>query len=147
MNFYESIIIIDASLPDEEIQAATERITGIITGSDGEMLKVNPWGRRKLGYPINKHSRGFYVLLLFNAPSGVIKKMEDFFKVFDPVVKFMAIRLEKKQKEAALKSLAEEALAAEEAKVKPEVKTEVKTEAEETKVETKVETKAETKDV
>lgn len=112
MNLYESIVILDASLPDEEIEASTEKIKDLITVGGGEVLKVDPWGRKKLGYEINKHSRGFYTILFFNAPPSVIKKMEDYFKVFDPVVKFMAIKLEKKQKEAALRSLSGEASAA-----------------------------------
>ena len=112
MNLYENIVIINPSLSDEEIEATTEKIKDLITADKGEILKVEPWGRRKLAYELNKQSRGFFVLLLFNAPSTVVKKLEDFYKVYDPVFKYMVVRLEKKQKEAVLKSLAAAAAAA-----------------------------------
>ncbi len=97
MNLYENIVIINSSLSDEEIEAATEKIKDLITAEKGEILKVEPWGRRKLAYELNKQTRGFFVLLLFNAPSTVVKKLEDFYKVYDPVFKYMVVRLEKKQ--------------------------------------------------
>jgi small subunit ribosomal protein S6 len=106
VNLYENIVIINPSLSDEEIEAVTEKIKDLITADKGEILKVEPWGRRKLAYELNKQTRGFFVLLLFNAPSTVVKKLEDFYKVYDPVFKYMVVRLEKKQKEAVLKSLA-----------------------------------------
>lgn len=106
MNTYENLIVLDASLPDENIQSAIEKITELITTGGGEVLKAEQWGRRKLAYEIKKHSKGFYVLFLFNAPSDVIKKLEDYYKVLDAVVKFLVIRLEKKQRAAALASVA-----------------------------------------
>lgn len=113
MNVYETIAILDASLPDEAIEASTRKITDIITAEGGEILKADPWGRRRMGYAINKHQRGFYTLLLYSAPPTVVKKLEDFYRVHDPVVKAMNVKLEKKQREAALRSLAEEAQAKE----------------------------------
>jgi small subunit ribosomal protein S6 len=107
VNVYENVVILDASLSDEAIEASTGKVKDLITGSGGEILKVDPWGKRKLAYEIKKQSRGFYLLFLFKAPAAAIKTMEDFFKVYDPVVKYLFIRLEKKQRDAALNSLAE----------------------------------------
>lgn len=105
MNVYENIVIFDASLADENIEAATAKIKELIESSGGELLKADAWGRRKLGYEISKHSKGFFTLFLFRSPSALIKKIEDFYKVYDPVIKFMVIKLEKKQMEHALASL------------------------------------------
>jgi small subunit ribosomal protein S6 len=114
MNVYENIVIFNPSLPDEEIETATTRIKDLIASEQGEVLKVDPWGRRKLAYEINKQTRGFYTLLLFRAPATVVRKLEELYKVYDPVFKYMIVKLEKKQTEAALKALAEaEAKAAE----------------------------------
>lgn len=113
MNVYECIVILNPSLSDEDRESAIQRISGIITKGGGEILKTEPWGIRKLSYEINKQNRGFYVLSLFRAPSAVIKPLEELFKVFDAVVKFMVIRLEKKQTEHVLSSLAAEAPQAE----------------------------------
>jgi small subunit ribosomal protein S6 len=112
MNIYENIVILNASLGDEEIETASGKIKDLITNSGGEILNADVWVRRKLAYEIKKQKKGFYLLLLFKAPAAAIKKLEDYYKVFDPVVKYMVIRLEKKQAEAALKSSPVEATAA-----------------------------------
>lgn len=102
MNIYENIVILNASLSDEEIETASGKIKDLITNSGGEILNTDVWGRRKLAYEIKKQKKGFYLLLVFKAPSAAIKKLEDYYKVFDPVVKYMVIKLDKKQAEAAL---------------------------------------------
>jgi small subunit ribosomal protein S6 len=113
VNIYENVLILDPSLSDEAIEEATQKIKDLITGSGGEVLKVDPWGRKKLAYVLNKQSRGFYSLLLFKSPPDTVKKLEDYYNVTDFIVKFMVLKLEKKQKEKALASLAQEAPKAE----------------------------------
>jgi small subunit ribosomal protein S6 len=97
MNIYENIIILNAALPDEEITASIEKIKDIIINSGGEVLKTEAWGRKKLSYEIKKQNKGFYTLLIYKTPPVTIKKLENFFKVFDPVIKFMIIKLGSKQ--------------------------------------------------
>jgi len=125
MNIYENIVILNASLGDEEIETASGKIKDLITNSGGEILNADVWGRRKLAYEIKKQKKGFYLLLLFKSPAAAIKRLEDYYKVFDPVVKYMIIRLEKKQAEAALKSSSVEAAASRDAR---DEKTEQKSE-------------------
>jgi small subunit ribosomal protein S6 len=112
VNVYENIAIFNPSLSDEEIEAAQQRVKDLIAANQGELLKAEPWGRKKLAYELNKQTRGFFVLFLFRAPSSFIRTLEEFYKVYDPVFKYMVVRLEKKQREAALRSLAQEAAAA-----------------------------------
>ncbi len=97
MNIYENIVIFDSSLSDEEAESAVTKIKGIVTGSSGEVLKVDMWGRRKLAYEIKKQKKGIYVLLLYKTPPETIKKLEEFFRVFDVVIKYMIIKLDSKQ--------------------------------------------------
>lgn len=97
MNIYENVVIMNAALSDEDIAAALTRIKTLITGAGGEVLKVDSWGRRKLAYEINKQSKGAYTMLVFKAPSDTIKKLEELYKVFDPVIKYMVIKLGPKQ--------------------------------------------------
>ncbi len=97
MNIYENIVILNANPSDEELEQSTNKIRDLITNSGGEILKVDVWGRRKLANEIKKQKKGFYILFVFKAPSALIKKLEDYYKVFDPVIKYMVIKLEKKQ--------------------------------------------------
>lgn len=122
MNFYENIVIIDPAVGDEEIEDASRKINDLIANSGGEVLKEDRWGRKKLAYELNKKTHGYYILYTFKAPSEFIKKLEDFYKVYDPVFKYMVIRLEKKQVAALmdeLKKSSEPAAAEEEAAVEP----------------------------
>ena len=113
MNIYENIVILNASLSDEEIETATGKIRDLITNSGGTILKTDVWGRRKLAYEVKKQKKGFYILFLFQAPSPVIRKLEDYYKVYDPVVKFMVIRLDKKMMKGVVLAKPEEAQKAE----------------------------------
>lgn len=113
MNIYENIVILNASLSDEEIETATGKIRDLIANAGGVLLKTDVWGRKKLAYEIKKHKKGFYLLFLFQAPSSLIKKLEDYYKVYDPVVKFMVIRLDKKMMKGVILAKPEEAQAQE----------------------------------
>jgi small subunit ribosomal protein S6 len=97
MNTYENIVILNAALPDEEINTTISKIKDIIVNAGGEVLKVDQWGRKKLAYEIGKQAKGFYVLLIYKTPPETIKKLEELYKVFDPVIKFMVIKLGPKQ--------------------------------------------------
>lgn len=105
MNIYENIVILNASPSDEDLESSTNKIRDLITSSGGEILKIDVWGRRKLANEIKKQRKGFYVLFTFRAPSSLTRKLEDYYKVFDPVIKYMIIRLEKKQGAHVLASL------------------------------------------
>jgi small subunit ribosomal protein S6 len=105
MNIYENIVILNASPADEELESSTNKIKDLIASSGGEILKVDVWGRRKLANEIKKQKKGFYVLFTFRAPSSLTKKLEDYYKVSDQVIKYMIIRLEKKQSAHVLAGL------------------------------------------
>ncbi len=102
MNFYENIIILDSNLDSKAIEEAVERIKDVILKKGGEVLKTENWGRKKLAYGLKKRKEGIYVLLLFKAPSQAIVELERFYKVFEPLIKFLVIKLKKKQIEAVL---------------------------------------------
>src|SRR4030042_289577 len=97
MNVYENIVILNSALSDEEAEAAVTKIKELIAGQGGEVLKVNIWGRKKLAYEIKKQKKGLYVLLFYKTPPATIKKIEEFYKVFDAVLKYLIIKLSVKQ--------------------------------------------------
>lgn len=97
MYYYENMVILTPSLGDDEIKTAIDKISDVVTNAGGEVLKAENWGRRKLSYELNKQKMGIYVLFLFKAPAATVGKLEGYFKVFDPVIKFMVTRLDKRQ--------------------------------------------------
>jgi small subunit ribosomal protein S6 len=109
MNIYENVVILNASPTDEEINGSVSKIKDIIINAGGEILLAEMWGRRKLSYEIKKQNKGFYVLLIFKAPPSSVKKLEEFYKVFDAVIKYMVIKLDPKQVKHLEKTQAAEA--------------------------------------
>jgi len=97
MNIYENIVILNAALSDEDAETALSKIKELIVTQGGEVLKVDIWGRRKLAYEIKKHKKGLYVLMIYKVPPEAIKKVKDFYRIFDAVVKYMIIKLGPKQ--------------------------------------------------
>jgi small subunit ribosomal protein S6 len=107
MNFYENIFILNPKLEEKAVEDAVERVKNIVTKNGGEVLKSENWGPKRLAYDLKKQNKGVYILLAFKAPSTVISELERFYKVFDSLLKFLVIKLNKKQIEALMSSLAE----------------------------------------
>jgi small subunit ribosomal protein S6 len=97
MNFYETVVIINPSLGEDEAKAIIDKLTEIVTTTGGEMLKIDAWGKKRLAYEMNKQKMGNYYLLIYKAPSVTVKKLEDNFKVLEVVLKFMIVKLGVKQ--------------------------------------------------
>jgi small subunit ribosomal protein S6 len=71
MNVYENIVILNASLADEEIEAAITKIKEFVTGQGGEIVNISIWGKRKLSYEINRQKKGLYVLFVYRHPATI----------------------------------------------------------------------------
>jgi small subunit ribosomal protein S6 len=105
MNFYENLIILDPNLNDKAVEEVVERVKDVIIKKGGEILKSENWGHKKLAYEIKKHKKGTYILLLFKSPPFVIGELERFYRVFEPILKSLVIKLKKKQIEAAVSAM------------------------------------------
>lgn len=97
MNVYENMVILNTALSDEDAEVAVGKIKELIANQGGEVLKVDVWGRRKLAYEIKKQKKGLYILLFFKTPTTTIKKLEEFYKVYDAVLKYLIVKLTAKQ--------------------------------------------------
>ncbi|MBI5196912.1 MAG: 30S ribosomal protein S6 [Nitrospirae bacterium] len=115
MNYYENVMIIDPNLDEKETVKAAERVKDVIGRAGGEILKSDNLGVKKLAYEVKKQKKGNYFLMIFKSPPSAILELERFYKVFDPVIKFLVIKLTKKQIAAALAALS-----------KPDAKKEIK---------------------
>ena len=93
MNFYENIVILNPDLDDKTIDDSVERVKNLVIKNGGEVLRSENWGRKKMAYALKKQQKGVYILLLLKAPPPVIAELEKFYKVFDPLLKFIVIKL------------------------------------------------------
>lgn len=105
---YESVVIINAALEDDQIEVTIARTQETITTHGGEMIEVDKWGRKRLAYPIKKAKSGYYVVLRFNATTELIATLERNYRLDENIIRYLTVQLDKdaleaiaKQKEAA----------------------------------------------
>jgi small subunit ribosomal protein S6 len=85
--------IIAAALDDEARDAVVETVEGIIE-SEGEVVKTERIGMKKLAYPILKKNEGYYVLSTFKAPADLPKELDRRLRISDDVIRHMIISLD-----------------------------------------------------
>lgn len=95
MRRYELMLVLRPDLPDEGVQAALDRTTRSISGSGGQIVKVSPWGRRRLAYPIGQYREGSYQIVLFDAPSEAVGELERALNITEEVMRHLVTRLER----------------------------------------------------
>lgn len=90
-NTYEIVVVVDAKLTDEESQAVLSKHKKVISNTGGEIKFESSWGRRRLGYEVNKMKHGIYYLLWADGDGDTIEEMERQFGYDDKVIKFFVV--------------------------------------------------------
>jgi len=90
---YESAVLINTALEDEQIQTIISHIKEIVVNSGGEIKEIEDWGRRRLAYMVKKSKIGYYAIFRFNAPPDVISKLERYYKLDESILRFLTISL------------------------------------------------------
>ena len=103
MNCYETVFILTPVLSDEQMKEAVEKFKGILTDNGAEIVNQEEWGLKKLAYPIQKKSTGFYCLLEFKGEPTLVKKLDVAFRRDERVIRFLTFRLDKYAQEYAEK--------------------------------------------
>ncbi|WP_339734804.1 30S ribosomal protein S6 [uncultured Sunxiuqinia sp.] len=94
-NQYETVFIATPVLSDVQIKEAVTKFRSIITEDGGEILNEEDWGLRKLAYPIQKKSTGFYHLIEFKAEPSLIEKLETQYRRDERIIRFLTFKLDK----------------------------------------------------
>ena len=103
MNQYETVFILTPVLSDVQMKEAVEKFKGILQAEGAEIINEENWGLKKLAYPIQKKSTGFYQLVEFNADPTVIDKLELNFRRDERVIRFLTFKMDKYAAEYAAK--------------------------------------------
>jgi len=98
MHIYESVIVVHPRLSDTEIGEVVEKTKKLISTDGGEILGEDKWGRRKLAYPVKKNREGYYVYLKFNAKGTILKKMNDWFRLQEDVLRTLTVHAHEAKK-------------------------------------------------
>jgi len=94
-NRYETVFILTPVLSDEQAKEAVEKYKKLLKDGGAKMHHEEDWGLRKLAYPIQKKSTGFYHLLEFEAEGAVINDFELAFRRDERVLRFLTVKLDK----------------------------------------------------
>ena len=103
MNRYETVFILTPVLSDEQMKEAVEKFKDVLKQNDATLVNEELWGLRKLAYPIQKKSTGFYCLFEFEAEPTIVKRLETAFRRDERVIRFLTFRLDKYAAEYAEK--------------------------------------------
>jgi small subunit ribosomal protein S6 len=95
LNQYETVFICTPVLSEPQVKEAVKKFKDIITSNGSEMLHEENWGMKKLAYPIQKKSTGFYQLFEFKADPAFIAKLETEFRRDERIIRFMTVKLDK----------------------------------------------------
>ena len=95
MRRYELMLVFSPEAPDERIGAIIDRTTRQIAADGGQIVKVAPWGRRRLAYQIDRHREGSYHIIVFEAPTTSIVELERSLLITEEVLRHLVIRQER----------------------------------------------------
>jgi len=88
------MLVIRPDVADDRSQVVLEKSTRTITAAGGQILKVSPWGRRRLAYPIGAYREGSYHIVLFEAPPEVVVELEHGLNITEEVMRHLITRIE-----------------------------------------------------
>ena len=95
MRRYELMLVLRPDVADDKAQAVIDRTTRQISAGGGQIVKVAPWGRRRLAYQIDRYREGSYHIVLFEAPPEAIVEMERILLITEEVIRHLVTRVER----------------------------------------------------
>jgi len=119
---YESAVLINATLDDQQIELILSRIKDFITNNGGQIRDVENWGRKRLAYTVEKNKIGYYVIYRFDAPGDIVAKLERTYSLDEQILRYITLKLnndalEQLEKNKTLSTTLKEEVIAETVKV------------------------------
>jgi small subunit ribosomal protein S6 len=108
MRRYELMLVLRPDVADDRSQAVIDRTTRQIVTAGGQIVKVAPWGRRRLAYPIERYREGSYHIVLFEAPAEAINELERGLHITEEVLRHLVTRVERPIRAPRREGLGEE---------------------------------------
>ena len=94
MNSYETVFILTPVLSDDQAKEAVQKFEGEMKALGAKIKHTENWGLRKLAYPIQKKSTGFYFLVEFEAEGNVVSDYELMMKRDERVLRFLTVKMD-----------------------------------------------------
>lgn len=95
LNQYETVFIATPVLSEDQIKETVAKFRNILLENGGEIVHEEDWGLRKLAYPIQNKSTGFYYLVEFRSPGQLVNKLETEYRRDEKIIRFLTFRMDK----------------------------------------------------
>ena len=95
MNHYETVFITTPVLSEGQMKEAVDKFLGILKDGGATIVHEENWGLKKLAYPIQKKSTGFYYLVEFTAEGELIQKLETEYRRDERIIRFLTFKMDK----------------------------------------------------
>lgn len=128
---YESAILINAALEDNQIENVINRVKEFIATNGGQIRDFENWGRKRLAYPVEKSKIGYYAIFRFEAPGSIVSKLERFYNLDEHILRYLTIKLSKEALEQIEKNKAQSVTLKEETIPESELTPQIEEEEEE----------------
>lgn len=92
---YETIFVCDITRGEEAVKALVDKFVTLIK-SNGEVTEVNEWGKRRLAYPINDMTEGYYTFVTFSAPQAFVAELERRYHINDGIMRSIVVKADDK---------------------------------------------------
>ncbi|HOJ47848.1 MAG TPA: 30S ribosomal protein S6 [Bacillota bacterium] len=92
-NLYETVFIVNNALGEESVKTLVEKFTSLIS-THGEIQAVNEWGVRRLAYPIEDHTEGYYVLVKFTSGPEFPRELDRIYNITDGILRSLIVKCE-----------------------------------------------------
>ncbi len=98
-NLYETLYVVDPRLSEDDTKATVEKFAALIA-DNGEIVKADEWGRRRLAYPIEDQTEGYYVLVEFKSAPEFPAELGRIFNITEGILRNVIVRKNEKKAEA-----------------------------------------------
>jgi small subunit ribosomal protein S6 len=90
---YETIYLLRAETPDDQVEEIKERLRGVVTREGGKVIRFTNQGKRKTAFPVAKNQKALYMHCLYVGRPGLVGELERNLKMIDAVTKFQSVKL------------------------------------------------------
>ncbi len=90
---YETIYLLKAETPDDQVEEIKERLRGVVTREGGKVIRFTNQGKRKTAFPVSKNQKALYMHVLYVGNPGLVGELERNLKMIDVVTKFQSVKI------------------------------------------------------
>jgi small subunit ribosomal protein S6 len=93
MNQYELALVINGTVDEKVKEETLEKVKGLVSRFEGEVVKVDDWGKRRLAYDIQKVREGFYYFITFESSVDAPSEIEKRIRIMETVLRFLIVKV------------------------------------------------------